>query len=134
MNFRIVTHYLIGGFLISTLLPSYADEFNNESNQPENLDPVETYLWFSPVTDNEGFVEGSHFKIFTRNWFENNEMRKGQGFSRTSNNGTVHKSGYARTWTQGTQFIYESGFTQGVLGIGVDVSPFVGVKLDGGGL
>ncbi|MBV6821427.1 OprD family outer membrane porin [Pseudomonas sp. PD9R] len=66
----------------------------------------------------EGFIEGSSAKLIARNMY----------FNRNS------LSDYpdARGWGQGFLMDYQSGFTQGDIGFGVDSSVYTAYKLDGG--
>lgn len=66
----------------------------------------------------EGFIEGGAAKLIARNMY----------FNRNS------LSDYpdARGWGQGFLMDYKSGFTQGVVGFGVDASAYTAYKLDGG--
>src|SRR3990167_9270136 len=60
----------------------------------------------------EGFVEGSSFNILNRNFYMNRDFRKGQ----SSNTG----NGYTEVWAHGIIGKFESGFTQGTVGFGID--------------
>ncbi|WP_219095197.1 OprD family outer membrane porin [Pseudomonas sp. UMAB-40] len=66
----------------------------------------------------EGFVEGGAAKVLARNMY----------FNRNS------LSDYpdARGWGQGFLMDYQSGFTQGEIGFGIDASAYTAYKLDGG--
>jgi len=72
----------------------------------------------------EGFIEGSRFNVLARNFYFNRDDRKGQS-SPTGN-------GYSEAWAQGLIGRFESGFTQGTVGFGVDAFAMVGIKLDSG--
>jgi imipenem/basic amino acid-specific outer membrane pore len=66
----------------------------------------------------EGFIEGGAAKLLARNMY----------FNRNS------LSNYpdARGWGQGFLMDYQSGFTRGDIGFGVDASAYTAYKLDGG--
>jgi imipenem/basic amino acid-specific outer membrane pore len=66
----------------------------------------------------EGFIEGSTAKIIARNMY----------FNRNS------LSDYpdARGWGQGFQLDYQSGYTPGDIGFGIDASAYTAYELDGG--
>ncbi|VVP67934.1 Porin D [Pseudomonas fluorescens] len=66
----------------------------------------------------EGFIEGGTAKLLARNMY----------FNRNS------LSDYpdARGWGQGLLMDYQSGFTQGEIGFGLDASAYTAYKLDGG--
>lgn len=72
----------------------------------------------------EGFIEGSSFNVLARNFYFNRDDRKGQS-SPTGN-------GYSEAWAQGLIGKFESGFTQGTVGLGVDAYAMYGQKLDSG--
>ena len=72
----------------------------------------------------EGFIEGSTVNVLARNFYFNRDDRKGQS-SPTGN-------GYSEAWAQGLIGRFESGFTQGTVGFGLDAFAMVGVKLDSG--
>lgn len=71
----------------------------------------------------EGFVEGS-LTVLNRNYYFNRDHRNGQS-SPTGN-------GYSEAWAQGIISKFESGFTQGTVGVGVDAFAMIGLKLDTG--
>lgn len=68
----------------------------------------------------EGFVEGAHLDVLSRNYYLNrNQLQRGN-----------HDN---REWGQGFIGKFESGFTQGTVGFGLDAHAMLGLKLDGGG-
>lgn len=66
----------------------------------------------------QGFVQDSSFNILLRNYYWN----------RDGKNGAVDR----RDWSQGVIANFESGFTQGTVGFGVDAFGDFALKLDGG--
>ncbi|PQZ95540.1 MULTISPECIES: OprD family porin [Pseudomonas] len=72
----------------------------------------------SPPAD--GFVEGSSFKLNARNYYMNRDRRD------------IHTDD-SKEWGQGFIGIFESGYTQGTVGFGLDAHAMLGLKLDGGG-
>ncbi|QIE89271.1 OprD family porin [Pseudomonas nitroreducens] len=68
--------------------------------------------------DAKGFVEDSSLNFLVRNYY----------FNRNKKDGATD----ARDWTQGFWANYNSGFTQGTVGFGVDAFGYLGLKLDGG--
>ena len=79
--------------------------------------------------DAAGFVEDSKLKLQLRNVYFNENFRDENGLSARA--ASTAKS--ERTeWAQGFLLDYQSGFTQGTLGFGVDALGLVGVKLDSG--
>jgi imipenem/basic amino acid-specific outer membrane pore len=75
----------------------------------------------SAQDDSKGFVEDSTFSINTRTLY----------FSRDNRNNDSGKS-YTRETGLGFNGLYQSGFSQGTVGVGVDVIGLLGVKLDSG--
>ncbi|MBV7479337.1 OprD family porin [Pseudomonas sp. PDM31] len=72
----------------------------------------------------EGFIEGSSLTVLNRNFYFNRDYRKGQSSS-TGN-------GYTETWAHAIISKFESGYTQGTVGVGLDAFAMIGVKLDTG--
>ncbi len=64
----------------------------------------------------EGFVEGSALDLFLRNAFINRDYRDGNQDK--------------REWGQGIVANFESGFTQGTVGFGIDAFAAYGLRLD----
>ncbi|MBO3277264.1 OprD family porin [Pseudomonas schmalbachii] len=67
----------------------------------------------------KGFIEDSSLNFLVRNYYFNRDLRNGGGNKRED-------------WTQGFHAVYNSGYTQGVVGFGVDAFGYLGLKLDGG--
>lgn len=69
-----------------------------------------------------GFLAGSSTEVLSRNFYLNSDDR------------TPSPSGksYKAEWAQGFIGSFESGFTSGTLGFGLDAHGFAGLKLDGG--
>lgn len=72
--------------------------------------------------ESQGLLAGAKFEVLSRNFYLNNDYR-----SPTS----AGKS-YKAEWAQGFISSFESGFTPGTLGFGLDAHGFLGLKLDGG--
>ncbi|WP_238938587.1 OprD family porin [Pseudomonas typographi] len=82
-----------------------------------------------------GFLEGSHLQLLNRTYYLNRDLRNGASNSLGAN---AHKpvsarSGYREELAQGAMFFYQSGYTQGTLGVGADLHALFGLRLDGGG-
>ncbi|MBK5512791.1 MULTISPECIES: OprD family porin [unclassified Pseudomonas] len=71
-----------------------------------------------------GFVEDSSLTVLNRNYYFNRDHRNGQS-SPTGN-------GYSEAWAHAIISKFESGFTQGTVGVGVDAFAMIGLKLDTG--
>ncbi|TWI54941.1 outer membrane OprD family porin [Pseudomonas duriflava] len=68
-----------------------------------------------------GFIEDSKATLSLRNFYINTDNRNG------ANNPSKYEE-----WGQGFMLNYQSGFTEGTVGVGVDALGMVGVRLDGG--
>ncbi|WAH60664.1 OprD family porin [Pseudomonas silvicola] len=78
--------------------------------------------------DSKGFIEDASLDLLLRNYMMNRNYVHGY-----SNNFGNTKGGYRREWAQSGVLTYQSGFTQGTVGFGLDVYARAGIKLDGGG-
>ncbi|WP_074880054.1 OprD family porin [Pseudomonas frederiksbergensis] len=67
----------------------------------------------------EGFVEGSSLNLNARNYYMNRNR--------------LQQADDNIEWGQGFLGLFESGYTQGAIGFGVDAHAMLGLKLDGGG-
>ncbi|WP_235978992.1 OprD family porin [Zestomonas carbonaria] len=73
----------------------------------------------------EGFVEGSSLHILNRNFYFNRDARHGQSVAPRDN-------GYSEVWAHGIVGRFESGFTRGTVGFGIDAFAMLGLQLDSG--
>ncbi|KVG30688.1 OprD family outer membrane porin [Burkholderia ubonensis] len=71
----------------------------------------------SAQSKSNGFIADSHLNFLFRNYADV-----------LDNKGGPHR----HAWVQGAMANYESGFTQGLIGFGVDASVYAALKLDGG--
>jgi hypothetical protein len=77
----------------------------------------------------EGFIEDSKLKLQLRNVYFNENFRDEHGMSARA----ARTAKSERTeWAQGFLLDYQSGFTQGTMGFGIDALGLLGVKLDSG--
>ena len=72
----------------------------------------------SEQSESKGFVEDASATLLLRNAYFNRDFKDG--------------AADAKTWGQGFIGTFESGFTQGTIGFGVDAYGLLGVKLDSG--
>ncbi|KIQ06278.1 MULTISPECIES: OprD family porin [Pseudomonas] len=72
----------------------------------------------SDQSESKGFVEDSSLSLLARSMYYNRDARNGAGFNRQADGS--FKSGYAEEWGASARAIYESGFTQGTVGFGVN--------------
>ncbi|HHX35887.1 MAG TPA: OprD family porin [Gammaproteobacteria bacterium] len=75
-----------------------------------------------PMAAQAAFIEDSKASLELRNFYMNRDFRH--------DTATQSK---AEEWAQGFLLRYESGFTEGTVGVGVDAHGFAGFKLDSGG-
>ncbi|MGX1186460.1 hypothetical protein AB7M29_004139 [Pseudomonas sp. F-14 TE3623] len=66
----------------------------------------------------EGFLEDSKARLQTKNFYLNRDFRDDSGQNKRDE------------WAQGFILDYQSGFTAGTLGFGVDALGMLGLKLD----
>lgn len=82
----------------------------------------------SAQSESNGFIEDSSFNIFNRVLYMNRDFRNGPNTNSTS----VDKAGYREETGLGIRLLYESGFTQGTVGVGFDAHSLSSIKLDSG--
>lgn len=78
---------------------------------------VAAYL---PLAGAQGFFEDSKASLELRNFYMSRDFREGSAQSKR------------QEWAQGFILRYESGYTPGVIGVGVDAIGMFGLKLDSG--
>lgn len=83
----------------------------------------------SAQSESKGFVEDSSFDIFNRALYMNRDFRNGGA---NTNKVTGKKHGHREEFGLGMRLLYESGFTQGTVGVGFDAHSLTSIKLDGG--
>ncbi|WP_163029938.1 OprD family outer membrane porin, partial [Pseudomonas viridiflava] len=86
-------------------------------------------LSVAPWVSADGFIEDSKLKLQLRNVYFNENFRDEHGLSTRA---ALTAKSERTEWAQGLLLDYQSGFTQGVLGFGVDASGLLGIKLDSG--
>ncbi|WP_213940857.1 OprD family porin [Pseudomonas sp. dw_612] len=97
-------------------------------SQSQDFTPV-TVNTASAQADAPGFLEGSTISGTTRNWYANEQLKRGGKF-------TYRKDGVATptdrriNWVQGTIVNYTSGFTQGTVGVSTEVAAYNAVALE----
>src|SRR5690554_3668904 len=74
-----------------------------------------------PMAAQAAFIEDSKASLELRNFYMNRDFRS-EGAAQSK----------AEEWAQGFLLKYESGFTEGTVGVGVDAYGFTGFKLDSG--
>lgn len=92
---------------------------------------------FTPVTVKEksaqseatGFVEGQSITGTTRNWYANEQLKRGGKFA-YSKDGSLAETDRRINWVQGTILKYNSGFTEGTVGFSTEVAAYNAVALE----
>lgn len=69
-----------------------------------------------------GFLDGASLEVLSRNFYLNSDYRSPSPTGKS----------YKAEWAQGFISSFESGFTPGTVGLGLDAHAFLGVKLDSG--
>ncbi|MGV8843679.1 MAG: OprD family porin [Pseudomonas sp.] len=81
----------------------------------------------SSQSESKGFVEDSSLNVFSRALYHNRDFRNG-----ASNGAGTGDNGYYEDFGLGVRGLFESGFTQGTIGVGVDAHSLSSIKLDSG--
>ena len=83
----------------------------------------------------KGFIEDSTWLVLNRSVFDQRDYRHGARNSgaRNAYKPRSERNGKAEEWAYGLMSTLQSGFTQGVVGVGVDAHAYLGVQLDSGG-
>jgi imipenem/basic amino acid-specific outer membrane pore len=82
-----------------------------------------------------GFIEDSTWGLLNRMLFDQRDYRHGgrNSSARNAYKPRSERNGMAEEWGYGMMGTFSSGFTQGLVGVGVDAHAYLGVKLDSGG-
>jgi len=83
----------------------------------------------SAQSEAKGFIEDSDLQLFNRALYHNRDFKHGATGNATSDGG---RKGYREEFGIGTRVLFESGFTQGTVGFGVDAHTLSSTKLDTG--
>ncbi len=91
-----------------------------------------------PIAAQAAFIEDSKASLELRNFYMNRDFRNsndGTGVKNPTVTGKAPAESRSKSeeWAQGFLLRYESGFTEGTVGVGVDAYGFTGLKLDSGG-
>lgn len=84
---------------------------------------------------NSGFFEDSTVSVLNRTVYDYRNYRHGDANSAARNKFKARneRNDYAEEWGYGLITTFESGFTQGTVGLGLDGFGFFGLRLDSGG-
>lgn len=86
----------------------------------------------SAQSESKGFVEDSSFDIFNRVLYMNRDFRNGGENGSHVTKPAGERNGYREETGLGIRLLFESGFTQGTVGVGVDAHSLSSIKLDSG--
>ncbi|AMB85978.1 porin [Pseudomonas agarici] len=86
----------------------------------------------SSQSDSKGFLEDQSLKLKTRFEYMNRDYRNGAGNVAKKDGSPGYESGYRQDSGISTLLNYESGFTQGTVGFGLDAMAMGSLKTDGG--
>ncbi|KAE9640773.1 OprD family porin [Pseudomonas sp. PB106] len=92
---------------------------------------------FTPVSVNEksaqaeatGFLEGQSISGSTRNWYANEQLKRGGKFAYRKS-GQSAETDRRINWVQGTIIKYNSGFTEGTVGFSTEVAAYNAIALE----
>lgn len=92
---------------------------------------------YTPVTVKEksaqseatGFVEGQSISGTTRNWYANEQFKRGAKL-KYRDDGVLKETDRRINWVQGTIIKYNSGFTEGTVGFSTEVAAYNAIALD----
>jgi len=89
----------------------------------------------SAQSQSNGLVEDASWSILNRSVFDQRDYKHGgrNSSARNAYKPRDERSGKAEEWAYGLMGTLQSGFTQGLIGVGVDAHAYLGVQLDSGG-
>lgn len=82
-----------------------------------------------------GFIEDSTWNVLNRSVYDRRDYRHGSlnGAARNAYKPRAQRSDLAEEWAYGLMGSFQSGFTQGLIGVGIDAHAYHGQQLDSGG-
>ncbi|MCQ4346890.1 OprD family porin [Pseudomonas stutzeri] len=83
----------------------------------------------SAQSESKGFVEDSSLNVLNRVLYMNRDFKNGAA---NTNSVSGKTNGYREETGLGIRVLYESGFTQGTVGFGLDAHSLTSIKLDSG--
>ncbi|MFJ4056020.1 OprD family porin [Pseudomonas sp. NPDC089743] len=86
----------------------------------------------SAQDESKGFIEDSSFNLKTRAMYMNRDFKHGAGNIADASKSSGFKSGHREDSGASLLGVFESGYTQGTIGVGLDVLAMGSVKFDGG--
>ncbi|WP_240201770.1 OprD family porin [Pseudomonas sp. PDNC002] len=85
---------------------------------PAHAGALIAFAGVAPLCDAAGFIEDSSARLSTQNIYFNRDFRDGTGQSKREE------------WAQGFILDFQSGYTPGTIGVGLDAMGMLGLKLD----
>lgn len=79
-----------------------------------------------------GFIAGQSLSGSTKNFLSKEQADRNSTFFIKKDDGSLEKTDRRDTWVQGTILDYRSGFTQGQVGLGVEVGAYNAIALEQG--
>lgn len=94
-----------------------------------------TALAESAQSQSNGWVEDGSWSLLNRGVFDQRDYKHGgrNSAARNAYKPRNERNGKAEEWAYGLMATLQSGFTQGLIGVGVDAHAYLGVQLDSGG-
>jgi imipenem/basic amino acid-specific outer membrane pore len=89
----------------------------------------------SAQSQSRGLIADSNWQLLNRSIFDQRDYRHGgrNGGARNAYKPRHERNGKAEEWAYGVMGTFNSGFTQGPIGVGADAHAYLGVQLDSGG-
>jgi hypothetical protein len=97
-------------------------------SQSQAVTPV-TLKTTSEQSEAKGFIEGQSVTGSTRNWYANEQFKRGAKLSYRQN-GETRETDRRINWLQGTIIKYNSGFTEGTVGFSTEVAAYNAIALE----
>ena len=91
----------------------------------------QAYAQENDQASDPGFIEGSSLDLNLRHYYSNQHTQRSTYLS-IKKPGGIQPTRVRETWVQTAMLKYSSGYTQGVIGVGVDVGVFSAVNLQRG--
>lgn len=91
--------------------------------------------WAGAQDQATGFIEESTWNLLNRTVYDRRDYRHGglNSGARNAYKPRGERSDLAEEWAYGLMGTYASGFTQGIIGVGLDAHAYEALKLDSGG-
>lgn len=114
--------------VLALAITALASPFILAEDSPTTATQSSSLFNESTQAQSKGFLEGSDLRVLIRNVYFNRDFRS----SAHNDYGREKAQSYRGEWAQGFIGTYQSGFTEGTIGFGVDAFGLYGFKLDSG--